>query len=77
MNIFSIFIEENSFFDLFISISTDNELKISFTEIKGKNILFSLNNKENNPRITYFEVNSKLSAVSVFEQFKRKNENIS
>ena len=79
MNVFSIFIEENSFFDLIksISINADNEAKFSFTEIKGKKYLFSLNNKDNNPRITYFEINSKLSGISVIEQLKDKNENIS
>ena len=76
---FSIFIEENSFFDLIksIDINADNEAKFSFSEIKGKKYLFSLNNKDNNPKITYFEINSKLSDILVFEQLKGKNENIS
>ena len=79
MNVFSIFFKENSFFNLIksIFINEDNEAKFSFSEINGKKYLFSLNNKNNNPKITYFEINSKLSGVSIFEQLKGNNENIS
>lgn len=78
MKVFSLFIEENKFFELLKEENIpniDKEAKFSFSEIKEKKYLFALSNKDNNLKIVYWEIISKLSDISIYEQKRENDEN--
>ena len=72
--------DENSLFNLLASIPIEKiskEAKLSFYSFSGfsekKDYLFSINIKDNFPIITYWEVDSQLSDISIKSKTLRKN----
>ena len=73
--VFSLCLEDDSFFDFIREIELDeedNKVKFSFAEIKEKKFLISVKVIGNIPVVNYWEINARLSGISSDYQKKHK-----